>query len=80
MGFSLNRLWQFAQQLFHFCIGLVFLGFSIACGIQAVKEWKIHLEVPSDGVAYFSFAMFGAFTLVLFSCALYTFLKVRSVR
>ena len=80
MGIYLSRLWRFAQQVFHFSIGLTFLGFSFVCGMEAVKEWKIHLEAPGDGVATATFAMFGAFTLVLFSCALYTFLKFRSVR
>jgi ABC-type uncharacterized transport system permease subunit len=78
IGSHLKFTWRQVQRLFHFVIGLAFLGLAGACVMVSLEEWKHYLETPSAGLGWFS--ALAAFALLLLLLALYSFLKARSVR
>ena len=76
---DLFRSWlQAAERLFHALVGVVFLFFTLAGASVAYSEWQSYQHSPSTGVVRLS--MLAGFTVLLFVCCLYSFLKARSVR
>jgi len=71
-------MWWQARRLFHFLVGLAFLGLAGSCVMVSLEEWKHYLETPAAGLGWF--AVLVAFALLLVLLALYSFLKARSVR
>ena len=76
---DLLRSWlRSAERLFQALVGLVFLFFTLAGASVAYSEWQAYEHTPSTGVVRLS--MLVGFTVLLFLCSLYSFLKARSVR
>ena len=76
---DLLRSWlQSAERLFHALVGVVFLFFTLAGASVSYSEWQFYQHSPSTGVIRLS--LLAGFTLLLFVCCLYSFLKARSVR
>ena len=67
-----------AERLFHTLVGVVFLVFTLAGGSIALSEWESYKHTPSTGVVRLSLLV--GFTILLFVCTLYSFLKARSTR
>ena len=76
---DLFRSWQRGiERLFHMLVGVVFLVFTCAGASVTLKEWESYKHAPSTGVVRLS--LLAGFTILLFVCTLYTFLKARSTR
>ncbi|MBI4164944.1 MAG: hypothetical protein HY508_04335 [Acidobacteria bacterium] len=76
---DLLRSWlQSAERLFHALVGVVFLFFTLAGASVSYSEWKVYLHSPATGLVRLSLLL--GFTVLLFGCCLYSFLKARSVR
>jgi hypothetical protein len=80
MGPYVRLLWRYVRQAFHFLIGLAFLGLTAYAAYNALEQWRIHLQTPHDTRQLYWAVICIAFPLVTLGCALYTFLKARSVR
>jgi hypothetical protein len=76
---DLFRSWlRAAERLFQALVGLVFLFFTLAGASVAYEEWKSYEHSPSTGVVRLSLLV--GFTVLLFFCSLYSFLKSRSIK
>ena len=76
---DLLRGWaRAAERLFHTLVGVVFLALTAAGASVTFKEWESYKRSPATGVVRLS--LLAGFTVLLFVCAFYSFLKARSVR
>jgi ABC-type antimicrobial peptide transport system permease subunit len=76
---NLLRSWlHAAERLFQALVGLLFLFFTLAGASVTYTEWKLVQRAPSTGTVRLSLLI--AFTVLLFFCALYSFLKARSMK
>jgi len=71
-------MWRQARRLFHFLVGVAFLGLAGSCVMVSLEEWKHYLVNPSASLWWFG--ALTAFAVLLILLALYSFLKARSVR
>jgi hypothetical protein len=67
-----------AERLFQALVGLVFLFFTLAGASVAYSEWQSYQYSPSTGMVRLSLLV--GFTVLLFLCSLYSFLRARSVK
>ena len=76
---DLLRSWlRSAERLFQALVGLVFLFFTLAGASVAYSEWQSYQHSPSTGMVRLSLLV--GFTVLLFLCSLYSFLRARSVK
>lgn len=76
---DLSRKWlRSAERLFHMLVGIVFLVLTLAGASVSFSEWQFYQRSPSIGVVRLS--LLAGFTVFLFFCALYSFLRARGVR
>ncbi len=64
--------------MFHLLVGVVFLVLTLAGASVSFTEWQFYQRSPSIGVVRLS--LLAGFTIFLFFCALYSFVRARSVR
>ncbi len=76
---DLLRSWlRSAERLFHMLVGIVFLVLTLAGASVSLTEWQFYQRSPSIGLVRLS--LLAGFTIFLFFCALYSFMRARSVR
>lgn len=76
---DLFRSWlRSAERVFHLLVGIVFLFLTFLGASVALTEWQFYQRSPSVGTVRLS--LLAGFTVLLFICSLYSFLRARSVR
>ena len=76
---DLLRSWlRSAERLFHMLIGVTFLFLTFLGASVAFNEWQSYQRTPAVGTV--RLGLLAGFTVVLFVCSLYSFLRARSVR
>ena len=76
---DLFRSWlRAAERIFHTLVGVLFLVFTFAGASVTFTEWESYKHAPSTGLVRLS--LLAGFTILLFVCTLYSFLKARSTR
>jgi hypothetical protein len=78
LGDLLQSWWRSAERLFQALVGLVFLFFTLAGASVSYEEWKSFEHSASASMVRLSLLV--GFTVLLFFCALYSFLKSRSIK
>ena len=76
---DLFRSWyRSAERVFHLLVGIVFLFLTFLSASVSFTEWQFYQRSTSVGAVRLS--LLAGFTLLLFICSLYSFLRARSVR
>jgi TRAP-type C4-dicarboxylate transport system permease small subunit len=78
LGNRLHRAKTQAHRILEFVVGVLFMILAAACITVCMTQWHKYVENPATGLSLFY--MFVVFSLVLFFCSLYSFLKARSIR